>query len=238
MISADGGLPAHRYTPQVTQRWPQGSEPASPGRRFPSFLCGVCRRGWRQVPHHSWLRVVGFFGGGCGGFLCCVCLWCGRCSRFRVFCVFVALVLVADVVLVVVVCVVCAGVRVWCVGGVFGCLPSPLRAWVGGSVWVWELCVVVPRQSWLRGLGVVPCHSWLGFGGGGAFFSPLACSVPSSPWLRCLACCSPGVCPRTTRAVVDVRWGWVGGGGFDAGSGLIPWCFPLGGPMLAPPVRV
>ena len=30
MISANGGLPAHRYTPQVTQRWPRGSEPASP----------------------------------------------------------------------------------------------------------------------------------------------------------------------------------------------------------------
>ena len=29
MISANGGLPAHRYTPQVTQRWPRGSERAS-----------------------------------------------------------------------------------------------------------------------------------------------------------------------------------------------------------------
>ena len=29
MISANGGLPAHRYTPQVTQRLPRGSEPAS-----------------------------------------------------------------------------------------------------------------------------------------------------------------------------------------------------------------
>ena len=29
MISANGGLPAHRYTPQVTQRWPRGSIPAS-----------------------------------------------------------------------------------------------------------------------------------------------------------------------------------------------------------------
>ena len=29
MISANGGLPAHKYTPQVTQRWPQGSETAS-----------------------------------------------------------------------------------------------------------------------------------------------------------------------------------------------------------------
>ena len=31
MISANGGLPAHRYTPQVTPRWPRGSEPASAG---------------------------------------------------------------------------------------------------------------------------------------------------------------------------------------------------------------
>ena len=29
MISANGGLPAHRYTPQVTPGWPRGSEPAS-----------------------------------------------------------------------------------------------------------------------------------------------------------------------------------------------------------------
>ena len=29
MISANCGLPAHRYTPQVTQRWPRGSKPAS-----------------------------------------------------------------------------------------------------------------------------------------------------------------------------------------------------------------
>ena len=37
MISADGGLPSHRYTPRVTQKWPQGSEPASPhgGRKPP-----------------------------------------------------------------------------------------------------------------------------------------------------------------------------------------------------------
>ena len=30
MISANGGLPAHRYTPQVTPRWPRGSELDSP----------------------------------------------------------------------------------------------------------------------------------------------------------------------------------------------------------------
>ena len=34
MISANGGLPAHRYTPQVTQRWPRGSEPASATNDF------------------------------------------------------------------------------------------------------------------------------------------------------------------------------------------------------------
>ena len=39
MISANGGLPAHRYTPQVTPRWPRGSEPASVYTpRHPSVL--------------------------------------------------------------------------------------------------------------------------------------------------------------------------------------------------------
>ena len=123
-----------------------------------------------------------------------------------------------------------------CVGGVFACLPSPLRAWVGGSVWVWGLCVVVPRQSWLRGLGAVPRHSWLGSDGGGSFLCPLACSPPSSPWLRCLACCNPGVCSRTTRAVVSFGWGWVGGwGGLDDASGPIPWCVPFGGADVCTP---
>ena len=61
-----------------------------PGHRFPSFLCGVRWWGWRWVLCHSWLRVVGFFGGwvvvscvvcvcGAGGihaFVYFVCLWC------------------------------------------------------------------------------------------------------------------------------------------------------------------
>ena len=38
MISASGGLPAHRYTAQVTQRWPRGSEPASPYQDLPRGL--------------------------------------------------------------------------------------------------------------------------------------------------------------------------------------------------------
>ena len=55
MISANGGLPAHRYTPQVTQRWPRGSEPAS------ALMCVV--RCWSVV---VWA----------GSVLCCLPLWC------------------------------------------------------------------------------------------------------------------------------------------------------------------
>ena len=47
MISANGGLPAHRYTPQVTQRWPQGSEPASHRALFRFLLC--CVVSWYAV---------------------------------------------------------------------------------------------------------------------------------------------------------------------------------------------
>ena len=43
MISANGGLPAHRYTPQVTQRWPRGSEPAS------------IEHGWKRSRAH-WMQ--------------------------------------------------------------------------------------------------------------------------------------------------------------------------------------
>ena len=50
MVSANGGLPAHRYTPQVTPRWPGGSEPASlryavrgpMGHRFGGYVVEVC----------------------------------------------------------------------------------------------------------------------------------------------------------------------------------------------------
>ena len=35
MISAHGGWPAHRYTPQVTRRWLRGSEPASVPEQIP-----------------------------------------------------------------------------------------------------------------------------------------------------------------------------------------------------------
>ena len=48
MISAHGGLPAHRYTAQVTQKWPRGSKMASPEPR--PRLGAVARRLGRVAP--------------------------------------------------------------------------------------------------------------------------------------------------------------------------------------------
>ena len=45
MISANGGLPAHRYTPQVTPRWPRVSELAS--------VAASVREGSRTQPPFS-----------------------------------------------------------------------------------------------------------------------------------------------------------------------------------------
>ena len=53
---------------------------------------------------------------------------------------------------------------------------------------------------------------------------------PSFSLPRRLARCSPGVLSGSSRAVVGVRWGWVGRGGvLDNSPGPLPWCFPLGG---------
>ena len=58
MISANGGLPAHRYTPQVTQRWPRGSEPASERAPRPDRnRCGEKRGG--GVPCQPLTACVG-----------------------------------------------------------------------------------------------------------------------------------------------------------------------------------
>ena len=43
MIPANGSLPAHRYTPQATQRGPRGSKPASPGGSPQNGGCGRSR---------------------------------------------------------------------------------------------------------------------------------------------------------------------------------------------------
>ena len=171
-------------------------------------------------------------------FLCCVHLWCGRCSRFGVLCAFVGHVLVAPVA----VCVVCVGGRVC---GVLVVLlgACPRLSGLGLAA----LCGCGGSVSWPLSRPGCGAPVWFpatpGWGLLVEVRSPAAPSVcPSSSFsLPCrLGRCSPGALPGPTRAVMGVRWGWVGGGGgvFDAGSGPFPWCFPLGGPMLALPVRV
>ena len=62
MISANGGLPAHRYQPQVTQRWPRGSEPASEEQKGREEQ-GALREGVTVYGPHKvsgkWRRYVG-----------------------------------------------------------------------------------------------------------------------------------------------------------------------------------
>ena len=70
-----------------------------------------------------------------------------------------------------------------------------------------------------------------------AFLCPLSCSPPPHP-LSPLPFVLP---PRSLLRDYPGHGGCaagVGGGGFDAVSGRIPRCFPLGGPMLALPPRV
>ena len=152
-------------------------------------------------------------------FPCCVCLWCS-CWWWLWRCVLCAR----------------AGVCAVC----WWCFPVPVLASLGLA---WWLCVsagavfrgpspalaVGPAAPGL-GLLVVVCSPP----------APFACPPSSFSLPRRLGRCSPGALPGRCRAVVGVREGWVGGGGgvLDAGSGPFPWCFLLGGPMLALPVRV
>ena len=156
MISANGGLPAHRYTPQVTQRWPRGSEPASVclGSGFgsaPPLLAGLsecvcaCLRA-PSVPRHSWL--------GCAVQLCVL----GLGFRLRL----------ASLRWGVGVCVFVCSLRLYpatpgwnvrrgcvCLGSGFGCAP-PLLAGVSGCVCVRVRAPLVPRHLWLG------CAVWVG----------------------------------------------------------------------------
>ena len=57
-MSANGGLPAHRYTTQVTQRWPRGSEPASHIKNFTytsAILTDLIKKSttWRWGPQEQ-----------------------------------------------------------------------------------------------------------------------------------------------------------------------------------------
>ena len=67
MISANGGLPAHRYTPQVTPIWPRGSEPASEPKAMIipriSTISHKLLPGGKAPTSFGSERVMGGFGG-------------------------------------------------------------------------------------------------------------------------------------------------------------------------------
>ena len=162
--------------------WPVATPAEGPGRGSPPLLAGVRWLRWWPVP-----RGLG------AGFPCCVCLWRGVCWCVR--CVFVAVVWVW-------VCLPCVLARVW--GRVAVCFPGWGLLLVLVWVEVWLVCgrslaspgggscvrfpatsgsvallvvVGVPRHSWLRAPGVVPCHSLLGSAGGGGVWllAPFGC---------------------------------------------------------------
>ena len=91
--------------------------------------------------------------------------------------------------------------------GCLGCVSWPLSCpGCGARVWFPAF------PGW--GLLVVVCSA----------AAPFVSPPPSFSLLRRLGRCSPGDLSGPTRAVVDARWGWVGGGGgvLDAGSRSFP----------------
>ena len=158
-------------------------------------------------------------------FLYGVCLWCGWCLRFGVWSAFVGLVSVA----VGLACVVCmrgcvclvlvvrldacprlSGLRLAALCGCGGCVSWPLS----------RLGCVVPRPPWLGSVGGVFPQP-----------PPLRALPPLSLFRVALGRCSPGAVPGPSRL-----W-WVAGGPCRR-LGYLPLVFPLGGAMLALPVRV
>ena len=125
-------------------------------------------------------------------------------------------------------CCVHARACVRCVGVAFGCPSSPFWAWFGGPVWVCGLCVVAPLLS--RLCGSPPPLSGVCWW----------CVLPLPP-LRALFLLSHlrvawGGVPLVPCPGLPGCGGW--GGVLVVGSGPFPWCFPVGGRMLALPVRV
>ena len=161
----------------------------------------------------------GLLGSCCLG-LCVLRVWCGRRLRFGVWCALVGLVSVA----VVGVCVVCTLGRVCGVLVVrLGACPCLCGRGLAALFGVGAVCRAPPPC-----LGcVVPRPPWLGSVGGVSPCCPLC--VPS---FFCLFSVSLGAvsCPGLPGCGV---WGGV----LVAGSGPFPWCFPVGGPVLALPVR-
>ena len=191
---------------------------------------GVARRG------PSPLLAEGLVGGA-AGWSTCLSWWCFLRSftspggeflgslGFPVFCAFVVRAVLA------LLCVVC--VCVACVGGGRGgvcCVGAGVCAVCWWCIWVpalaslglgWRLCVAVGAvcSGPLPALAVGPGCGSAPFLAGVCWWwcvpppPPLRAPPPFFFWLRRLACSSPGALSGTTRAVVGLRWGWLGGGG-------------------------
>ena len=111
-----------------------------------------------------------------------------------------------------------------CVGGAFECLSLPLWACFVGYVWA-RGCVSWP-------LSRPGCGARVWFPA-----TPFVSPPPSFSLPRRLGCCSPGALPGPTRAVVRLRWGWVGGaeGSLTLARVLFPGVSPWGGRCLHSP---
>ena len=162
----------------------------------------------------------GLLGSCCLG-LCVLRVWCGRRLRFGVWCALVGLVSVA----VVGVCVVCTLGRVCGVLVVrLGACPRLCGRGLAALFGVGAVCLPPPPVSavWFPaplGWGLLVVRP---------LAVPFACPPPSVSFP-----CRLGRCrARAFPAVV------CGGGVLVAGPGPFPWCFPVGGPVLALPVRV
>ena len=126
------------------------------------------------------------------------------------------------------VCCVHARACVRCVGGAFGCLSSPLWAWFGGPVWCGGCVSCPPPLSRL-------CGSPPPLAGVCWWCVPLLSPLRALFLLSLFRVAWGGVSLVSCLGLPGCG-GW--GGVLVAGSGPFPWCFPVGGPMLALPVRV
>ena len=208
---------------------PRHSWLRSPGGGGVCWVCGWCvvclvpRHSWRRflcaTPRHSWLGFAA-----CGGV---------RFPATPGWGLLAAVVRGAW-------CVVCG---VWCAAVVcwWGCGCGWSLATPGGGFcvllpatpgWVsMPVAVGGPRHSWLRALGAVSRHSWLGFAGGGGVWWGcgwcVVCLVPRHSWRRFL-CATPRHSWLGFAACGGVRFPATPGWGLLAAVVRGAWCVVCG----------
>ena len=214
MISANGGLPAHRYTPQVTPRWPRGSEPASDVCGFVGAPLAPRRFRFRRA---VWACVLGPGLGCAQPFLAGLsgCVFCA--FVFSLFFFFFSCPWL---------CGPCPSIPFlsgWAGGSLFffpvsvSLFPVGRCYWLGGAGfgWVVPLClcggpvfgafwggVWPPLVVLAGGLAAVGCFRaftpspllFLGGGGGGGLPVPPSAFLRLAHALACIQCCLPGCC--------------------------------------------